>query len=158
MSRSLFTSWMFRKFCRKHAFCIIFYCIFQCNYNSVCCACMLSPIYNSCIGYHKIEFIFPFHLCARNERGTYHALDLGSTNLRVLRVQLDGTESSVINHNVKRKPIPEHLMTSTIEVTESLFKFDLSCFWNYPVLWTNFLFLPAESLWFYCLVVERISW
>ncbi|KAJ6794312.1 hexokinase-3-like [Iris pallida] len=51
-----------------------------------------------------------------NEKGTYYVLDLGGTNFRVLRVQLGGTRSTVIRHQVERQPIPQHLMTSTSEL------------------------------------------
>ncbi|KAH9623810.1 hypothetical protein KSS87_007047, partial [Heliosperma pusillum] len=55
-----------------------------------------------------------------SERGVYYALDLGGTNFRVLRVQLGGRRSSIVRHDVERKPIPEHLMTSS---SEDLFDF-----------------------------------
>ncbi|GFZ20712.1 hexokinase-like 1 [Actinidia rufa] len=55
-----------------------------------------------------------------SEKGTYYALDLGSTNFRVLRVQLGGNSSALLEHEVERKPIPQHLMTST---SEDLFDF-----------------------------------
>lgn len=62
-------------------------------------------------------FIYLFIHLSRTERGTYYALDLGGTNLRVLRVHLHGQQSSVLEHEVERQPIPEHLMTSTSKVT-----------------------------------------
>ncbi|XP_074310584.1 hexokinase-3-like [Silene latifolia] len=55
-----------------------------------------------------------------SESGVYYALHLGGTNFRVLRVQLGGKRSSIVKQDVERKPIPEHLMTST---TEDLFDF-----------------------------------
>ncbi|XP_015873818.3 hexokinase-3 isoform X1 [Ziziphus jujuba] len=55
-----------------------------------------------------------------SEKGTYYALDLGGTNFRVLRVQLGGGRSSILDNDVKRQPIPQHLMTST---SEDLFDF-----------------------------------
>lgn len=49
--------------------------------------------------------------------GTHYALDLGGTNFRVLSVQLEGNRSSILEHDVERLPIPQHLMTSTGNVT-----------------------------------------
>ncbi|XP_054798881.1 hexokinase-3-like [Prosopis cineraria] len=59
------------------------------------------------------------------ERGTYYALDLGGTYFRVLRVHLGGQRPSVLEHEVERQPIPQHLMTSTCE---DLFDFIASSF------------------------------
>ncbi|TXG73250.1 hypothetical protein EZV62_001829 [Acer yangbiense] len=55
-----------------------------------------------------------------NEKGTYYALDLGGTNFRVLRVQLGGQRSSILDKDVERQTIPQHLMTGT---SEDLFDF-----------------------------------
>ncbi|KAK7307916.1 hypothetical protein VNO77_41392 [Canavalia gladiata] len=54
------------------------------------------------------------------EKGTYFALHLGGTNFRVLRVHLSGQQSSDLEHEVERQPIPLHVMTST---SEDLFDF-----------------------------------
>ncbi|XP_075635836.1 hexokinase-3 [Castanea sativa] len=54
-----------------------------------------------------------------SEKGIYYALDLGGTNFRVLRVQLGG-QRSILEPDVERQPIPQHLMTST---SEDLFDF-----------------------------------
>ncbi|KAK7837050.1 hexokinase-3, partial [Quercus suber] len=54
-----------------------------------------------------------------SEQGIYYALDLGGTNFRVLRVQLGG-QRSILEPDVERQPIPQHLMTST---SEDLFDF-----------------------------------
>jgi hexokinase len=59
-----------------------------------------------------------FDVVVRSEIGTYYALDLGGTNFRVLRIQLGGRRSSILSQDVERQPIPQHLMTSTSEVTE----------------------------------------
>ncbi|KAK4408295.1 Hexokinase-3 [Sesamum angolense] len=59
------------------------------------------------------------HVLKRKERGTYYALDLG-TSYRVLRVQLGGQRSAIIGHDLDRQPIPQNLMTST---SEELFDF-----------------------------------
>lgn len=68
-----------------------------------------------CLYYHgKIDIGF-FIRC---EKGTYYALDLGGTNFRVLRVQLGGQRSSNLERDVERQPIPQHLMSSTSEVTD----------------------------------------
>ncbi|KAL0550824.1 hypothetical protein IC582_009888 [Cucumis melo] len=48
-----------------------------------------------------------------NEMGTHYALDLGGTNFRVLSIQLQGNRSSILEHDVERLPVPQHLMTST---------------------------------------------
>lgn len=58
-----------------------------------------------------------FFSCCRGEIGTYYALDLGSVNIRMVQVQLGGRRSSIISKDVEIQPIPEHLMTSTSEVT-----------------------------------------
>ncbi|KAK2641214.1 hypothetical protein Ddye_022977 [Dipteronia dyeriana] len=55
-----------------------------------------------------------------NEKGTYYALDLGGTNFRVLRVQLGGQRSSILDKDVERQAIPQHLMTGS---SEDLFDF-----------------------------------
>ncbi|KAL9234802.1 hypothetical protein vseg_009628 [Gypsophila vaccaria] len=67
-------------------------------------------------------------LPSRSERGVYYALHLGGTNFRVLRVHLGGRSSGITKLDVERKPIPEHLMTSTCEdlfdfIAESLKEF-----------------------------------
>lgn len=64
----------------------------------------------------KVIYLY-FPSFIRTERGTYYALDLGGTNFRVLRVHLGGQRPSVLEHEVERQPIPQHLMTSTSEVT-----------------------------------------
>lgn len=69
------------------------------------------------IKYLSVIFMISCYSFIRTEKGTYYALDLGGTNLRVLRVHLHGQQSSVLQHEVERQPIPQHLMTSTSEVT-----------------------------------------
>lgn len=64
----------------------------------------------------KVMYIHIFSLI-RTERGTYYALDLGGTYFRVLRVHLGGERPSVLEHEVERQPIPQHLMTGRSEVT-----------------------------------------
>ncbi|RDY03982.1 Hexokinase-3, partial [Mucuna pruriens] len=74
-------------------------------------------------GGSKLKMLLTFvdNLPKGTERGTYYALHLGGTNFRVLRVQLDGQRlSSDLEHEVERKPIPQHVMTST---SEDLFDF-----------------------------------
>ncbi|XP_028187513.1 hexokinase-3-like [Glycine soja] len=68
----------------------------------------------------KMLITFVHNLPNGTEKGTYYALDLGGTNFRVLRVHLHGQQSSVLEHEVERQPIPQHLMTST---SEDLFDF-----------------------------------
>ncbi|XP_072958973.1 hexokinase-3-like [Typha angustifolia] len=55
-----------------------------------------------------------------NEEGIYYALDLGGTNFRVLRVQLGGKVSRILNHQVESQPVPQELMNGT---SENLFDF-----------------------------------
>ncbi|KAM0947862.1 putative hexokinase [Dioscorea sansibarensis] len=55
-----------------------------------------------------------------NETGTFYALDLGATTFRVLKIQLGGTQSRILRHQVEQHPIPPALMTST---SEDLFDF-----------------------------------
>ncbi|XP_043723303.1 hexokinase-3-like isoform X1 [Telopea speciosissima] len=68
-------------------------------------------------GGSKLKMLLTFvdNLPDGNEKGTYYAFHLGGTNFRVLRVQLGGKESKIMGHEVKRQPIPQHLMTSKIE-------------------------------------------
>ncbi|TKY67802.1 Hexokinase-3 protein [Spatholobus suberectus] len=68
----------------------------------------------------KMLLTYVHNLPNGTETGTYYALDLGGTNFRVLRVHLHGQQSSVLEHEVERQPIPQHLMTST---SEDLFDF-----------------------------------
>ncbi|KAF2312100.1 hypothetical protein GH714_028053 [Hevea brasiliensis] len=74
------------------------------------CSLLLTIYLLGCIG------ILIFHHVVRSEVGTYYALDLGGTNLRVVRVQLGGRSSSILSKDVELLPIPQHLMTSTSEV------------------------------------------
>ncbi|KAB1228006.1 Hexokinase-3 [Morella rubra] len=73
-------------------------------------------------GGSKLKMLLSFvdRLPNGSEKGTYYALDLGGTNFRVLRVQLGGQRSSILEKDVERQPIPQHLMTST---SENLFDF-----------------------------------
>lgn len=68
----------------------------------------------------KMLLTYLHNLPNGTEKGTYYALDLGGTNFRVLRVHLHGQQSSVLEHEVERQPIPQHLMTST---SKDLFDF-----------------------------------
>ncbi|XP_020108796.1 hexokinase-3-like [Ananas comosus] len=73
-------------------------------------------------GGSKLKMLLTFvdSLPDGTEEGTYYALDLGGTNFRVLRVQLGGKGSLILNHQVERQPIPHELMTSS---SENLFDF-----------------------------------
>ncbi|KAF3454269.1 hypothetical protein FNV43_RR04716 [Rhamnella rubrinervis] len=73
-------------------------------------------------GGSKLKMLLTFvdNLPNGSEKGTYYALDLGGTNVRVLRVQLGGRMSSILDKDVERQPIPQDLMTST---SEDLFDF-----------------------------------
>ncbi|XP_038900313.1 hexokinase-3 isoform X5 [Benincasa hispida] len=66
-------------------------------------------------GGSKLKMLLTFvdNLPDGNEMGTHYALDLGGTNFRVLSIQLEGNRSSILDHDVERLPIPQHLMTST---------------------------------------------
>ncbi|XP_042000892.1 hexokinase-3-like [Salvia splendens] len=68
----------------------------------------------------KMLLTYVHNLPTGMEKGIYYALDLGGTNFRVLRVKLGGQRSTILDHDVERLPIPQHLMTST---TEELFDF-----------------------------------
>lgn len=72
--------------------------------------------FSSCISYTSKISIYFF----RSEKGTYYALDLGGTNFRVLRVELGGQRSSVLDQDVERQPIPQQLMSGRSEVTKFL--------------------------------------
>ncbi|CAK9184349.1 unnamed protein product [Ilex paraguariensis] len=76
-------------------------------------------------GGSKLKMLLTFvdNLPNGSEKGMYYALDLGSTNFRVLRVQLGGQRSAIVGHNVDWQPIPQHLKTST---SEELFDFIVS--------------------------------
>ncbi|XP_027180725.1 hexokinase-3-like isoform X1 [Coffea eugenioides] len=77
-------------------------------------------------GGSKLKMLLTFvqNLPNGSERGVYYGLDLGGTNFRVLRVQLGGQRSAILEPGVERQPIPEHLMTSTSEVAKfELFDF-----------------------------------
>ncbi|KAL1555212.1 Hexokinase-3 [Salvia divinorum] len=63
----------------------------------------------------KMLLTYVHNLPTGMEKGIYYALDLGGTNFRVLRVNLGGQRSTILDHDVERQPIPQHLMTSTIE-------------------------------------------
>lgn len=68
----------------------------------------------------KMLLTFIHNLPNGDEQGTYYALVLGGTNFRVVRVRLGEEKSTILGCDVNRKPIPEHLMTST---SEELFDF-----------------------------------
>ncbi|KAK3205210.1 hypothetical protein Dsin_019256 [Dipteronia sinensis] len=74
-------------------------------------------------GGSKLKMLLTYvdNLPSGNEKGTYYALDLGGTNFRVLRVQLGGGQgSSILDKDVERQAIPQHLMTGS---SEDLFDF-----------------------------------
>ncbi|WCJ36850.1 Hexokinase [Euphorbia peplus] len=73
-------------------------------------------------GGSKLKMLLTFvdRLPTGGEIGTYYALDLGSVNIRILRVQLGGRRSSIMSKDVELQPIPGNLMTST---SEDLFDF-----------------------------------
>ncbi|XP_065867520.1 hexokinase-3-like isoform X2 [Euphorbia lathyris] len=73
-------------------------------------------------GGSKLKMLLTFvdRLPTGGEIGTYYALDLGSVNIRMLRVQLGGRRSSIMSKDVELQAIPGHLMTST---SEDLFDF-----------------------------------
>ncbi|KAH6810725.1 hexolike 1 [Perilla frutescens var. frutescens] len=73
-------------------------------------------------GGSKLKMLLTYvnNLPTGTEKGIFYALDLGGTNFRVLRVKLGGQRSAIIENDVDRQPIPQHLMTST---SEELFGF-----------------------------------
>lgn len=54
------------------------------------------------------------------ERGLYYAVDLGGTNFRVLRVQLEGKEGRIVKQESEEVPIPQEVMTGS---SKDLFNF-----------------------------------
>ncbi|XP_057790277.1 hexokinase-3-like [Salvia miltiorrhiza] len=62
----------------------------------------------------KMLLTYVHNLPTGMEKGIFYSLDLGGTNFRVLRVTLGGQRSTILDHDVERQPIPQHLMTSTI--------------------------------------------
>ena len=46
----------------------------------------------------------------RDEEGVYYAIDLGGTDFRVLRVEIDAGSTTVINQRVETHAISEELM------------------------------------------------
>ncbi|XP_007015149.2 PREDICTED: hexokinase-3 [Theobroma cacao] len=82
-------------------------------------------------GGSKLKMLLTFvdNLPSGSEKGTYYALDLGGTNFRVLRVELGGQRSSVLDQDVERQPIPQQLMSGRSEdlldfIASSLQQFD----------------------------------
>lgn len=55
-----------------------------------------------------------------NEKGLYYAVDLGGTNFRVLRLQLDGKEGRILKQESEQVRIPHEVMTGT---SKALFNF-----------------------------------
>ncbi|KAI3706753.1 hypothetical protein L6452_24701 [Arctium lappa] len=72
-------------------------------------------------GGSKLKMLLTFvdNLPDGSENGIFYALHVGGTNFRLLRIQLGG-QRAILGHDVERKPIPQHLMTST---SEELFDF-----------------------------------
>ncbi|XP_021278535.1 hexokinase-3 [Herrania umbratica] len=82
-------------------------------------------------GGSKLKMLLTFvdNLPSGSEKGTCYALDLGGTNFRVLRVELGGQRSSILDQDVVRQPIPQQLMTGSSEdlfdfIASSLQQFD----------------------------------
>ncbi|KAM0045916.1 putative hexokinase [Helianthus debilis subsp. tardiflorus] len=67
-------------------------------------------------GGSKLKMLLTFvdSLPDGSESGIYYALHVGGTYFRILRIQLGG-QKSILEHDVERKPIPQHLMTRTSE-------------------------------------------
>ncbi|KAG6629880.1 hypothetical protein CIPAW_14G116000 [Carya illinoinensis] len=68
-------------------------------------------------GGSKLKMLLTFvdRLPSGSEKGTYYALDVGGTNFRILRVQLGGQRSSILEPHVEQQAVPAHVMTSTSE-------------------------------------------
>ncbi|KAI0519977.1 hypothetical protein KFK09_007441 [Dendrobium nobile] len=68
-------------------------------------------------GGSKLKMLLTFidSLPDGKEMGTYYSIDLGATSLRVLRVELGGTRSMILRHQVESQPILPYLMTGTAE-------------------------------------------
>ncbi|XP_051143770.1 hexokinase-3-like isoform X3 [Andrographis paniculata] len=73
-------------------------------------------------GGSKLKMLLTYvqNLPTGNENGTYYALDIGETNLRILRVHLGGQRHGLIEHDLEQRPIPQTLLNST---SEELFDF-----------------------------------
>lgn len=83
--------------------------------------------------------------------GTYYSLDLGATSLRVLRVELGGTLSKILSHQVESQPISPYLMVGTAEVLWLYVLSEFSFTWNYVFMWKLFpTTFNAGVIWFYC--------
>lgn len=74
----------------------------------------LSLSFALCLWNNHTKLALVMHL-NRNEEGIYYAIDLGGTNLRVLRVEV-GAGSVIVNRKVEHQPIPEELTNGTTEV------------------------------------------
>lgn len=48
--------------------------------------------------------------------GTFYSIDLGATSLRVLRVELGGAQTKILNLQVESQPISPNLMMGTAGV------------------------------------------
>ncbi|XP_022724527.1 hexokinase-1-like [Durio zibethinus] len=66
-------------------------------------------------GGSKLKMLISYvdNLPTGNEKGLFYALDLGGTNFRVLRVQLGGKDSGIVNQQFEEVSIPPSLMTGT---------------------------------------------
>jgi len=73
-------------------------------------------------GGSKLKMLLSYvdNLPTGDEKGLFYALDLGGTNFRVLRVQLDGKEGQVVDQEFEEVSIPASLMSGT---TEQLFDY-----------------------------------
>ncbi|XWS20218.1 hypothetical protein CRYUN_Cryun31cG0081100 [Craigia yunnanensis] len=66
-------------------------------------------------GGSKLKMLISYvdNLPTGNEKGLFYALNLGGTNFRVLRVQLGGKDSGIVNQQFEEVSIPPSLMTGT---------------------------------------------
>nr|PNR61786.1 hypothetical protein PHYPA_000210 [Physcomitrium patens] len=66
-------------------------------------------------GERKLKMLPTYLEClpTGNERGLFYAIDLGGTNFRVLRVQLDGKEGRILKQESIQVPIPQEVMTGS---------------------------------------------
>lgn len=104
-----------------------------------------------------VKFCLCFLFFHRNEKGIYYALDLGGTNIRVLRVQLGGSRSMILRHEVDQQPIPQNFMTGTTEV--NIFTFLMIIFSRGP-LYPHNQFLTHGFTYFCrsCLILLLWHW
>ncbi|KAG4400225.1 hypothetical protein GLYMA_07G015102v4 [Glycine max] len=65
----------------------------------------------------KMLITYVAKLPTGNEEGLYYALDLGGTNVRMLRVQLGDKDVGIISQEITEVSIPPNLMVGTSDAS-----------------------------------------